>query len=203
MLLLDVDGVLAIPPKPFSLGLTDLNSAAAPSALVSRRRAATTFFTGIFQSAIIGQADLKELLVPLMTELDLPGTPDTLMDEWFAAENVLNLPLLEAVKELRGAGWPVYLATNQERHRLHYLLHDMGLGQFVDGEFASCTVGVRKPDAAYFERVQERLNLSPARIVFWDDAPANVQAARAAGWTAHLYENLAGFTREMARLTLA
>jgi putative hydrolase of the HAD superfamily len=79
----------------------------------------------------------------------------------------------------------------------------VALGELTDGEFASCTVGARKPDAAYFERVQERLGLSPDQIVFWDDAPGNVAAARAAGWTAHLYEGLEGFTREMALLAQA
>ncbi|WP_407541463.1 HAD family phosphatase [Deinococcus radiomollis] len=192
VLLLDVDGVLVLPPEMFGARLMRLYP-----------QEAQEFFHGPFLKASTGQAELLELLPPLLSAVGYAGTPEAFMQEWFAAENVPNLPLLEAVKELRGAGWPVYLATNQERHRLHYLLHDMGLGQFVDGEFASCTVGVRKPDAAYFERVQERLNLSPARIVFWDDAPANVQAARAAGWTSHLYENLAGFTREMARLALA
>ncbi|WP_407569847.1 HAD-IA family hydrolase [Deinococcus altitudinis] len=169
----------------------------------ARRREAAAFFTGAFLTAITGQADLKALLVPLMARLDLPGTPDTLMAEWFAAENHPNLPLLHEVRALRAAGWPVYLATNQERHRLRYLLHDMGLGQTVDGEFSSCSVGVRKPDAAYFGRVQDRLGLSPDRIVFWDDAPGNVAAARAAGWTAHLYEGLKAFRSEMAQLTLA
>ena len=196
-LLLDVDGVLVIPPRPFSLGLTSVKSAADLLHLNARRRAATTFFTGPFQSAIIGQADLRELLVPLMTGLDLPGSPDTLMAEWFAAENHPNIPLLNEVRALRAAGWPIYLATNQERRRLKYLLHDMGLDQLVDGEFASCTVGVRKPDAAYFEIVQKRLGLPPAQIVFWDDAPGNVEAALAAGWTAHLYTDVAGFQAVM------
>ena len=196
-LLIDVDGVLVLPPQPFSLGLTGLKSAADLLHQNVRRRAATAFFTGPFQSAITGQADLKELLVPLMTKLDLPGTPDTLMAEWFAAENHPNIPLLSEVRALRATGWPVYLATNQERHRLKYLLNEMQLGQFVDGEFASCTVGIRKPDAAYFQQVQERLGLSPQRIVFWDDAPGNVAGALAAGWTAHLYTDVAGFRAVM------
>ena len=196
-LLLDVDGVLVIPPRPFSLGLTSLKSAADLLHLNARRRDATAFFTGPFQSAITGQVDLKELLIPLMTRLGLEGTPDTLMAEWFAAENHPNTPLLGEVRALRAAGWPIYLATNQERHRLKYLLHDMALGQLVDGEFASCTVGVRKPDAAYFELVQKRLGLLPHQIMFWDDAPGNVEAALVAGWAAHLYIDVAGLRAVM------
>lgn len=191
-LLLDVDGVLVTPPEMFGSRLTRLHP-----------QEAREFFYGPFLKASTGQADLPELLPPLLSAVGYAGTPEAFMHEWFAAENHPNTPLLEAVKELRGAGWPVYLATNQEQHRLHYLLRDMGLGQLVDGEFASCSVGVRKPDTAYFDLVQKRLGLSAARIVFWDDASGNVAAAREAGWTAHLYEGLEGFMREMASLAQA
>ena len=76
----------------------------------------------------------------------------------------------------------------------------MGLGQLVNGEFASCSVGVRKPEAAYFELVQRELGPLPRQIVFWDDAPGNVEAALAAGWAAHLYTDVAGFRAVMAGL---
>ena len=76
----------------------------------------------------------------------------------------------------------------------------MGLNQLADGEFASCSVGVRKPEVAYFELVQKRLGLPPRQIVFWDDAPNNIEAALAAGWAAYLYKDLEGFTRKMAGL---
>jgi len=186
-LLLDVDGVLVIPPVMFGAALTP-------------RSAAQAFFLGPFLSASIGQADLPELLPPLLAALGYVGTPEQFMAEWFAAENHPNIPLLNEVRALRAAGWPVYLATNQERHRLKYLLQNMGLGQLVNGEFASCSVGVRKPEAAYFELVQRELGPLPRQIVFWDDAPGNVEAALAAGWAAHLYTDVAGFRAVMAGL---
>ncbi len=186
-LLLDVDGVLVIPPEMFGSRLLRLHP-----------QEGQDFFFGPFLKTSSGQADLLELLPPLLAAVGYAGTPEQFMAEWFAAENHPNILLLHEVRALRAAGWPVYLATNQERRRLEYLLNDMGLGQLVDGEFASCSVGVRKPDAAYFERVQRELGLLPHRIVFWDDAPGNVAAARAAGWTAHLYESTEGFRRGMA-----
>lgn len=150
-LLLDVDGVLVIPPVMFGAALTP-------------QSAAQAFFLGPFLSASIGQADLPELLPPLLAALGYVGTPEQFMAEWFAAKNHPNIPLLNEVRALRAAGWPVYLATNQERHRLAYLLHDIGLDQLVDGEFASCTVGVRKPDVVYFECVQRELGLLPRQM---------------------------------------
>ena len=186
-LLLDVDGVLVISPVMFGATLTPQSTAQA-------------FFLGPFLSASTGQADLPEMLLPLLATLGYVGTPEQFMAEWFAAENYPNIPLLNEVRALRAAGWPVYLATNQERHRLTYLLQNMGLNHFLDGEFASCSVGVRKPEAAYFKLVQKRLGLPPRQIVFWDDAPGNVEAVLAAGWAAHLYKDLQGFTQKMAGL---
>ena len=188
-LLLDMDGVLVIPPETFGSRM-----------MRQHPEAVRAFFAGPFLKASTGRADLKDVLRPLLEQTGHLATPEAYMAEWFAAENHPNLPLLEALGPLRAAGWRTFLATNQERHRLHYLLHDMGLGEQMDDEFASCTVGARKPDPAYFARVQQRLGLSPASIVFWDDVQENVDAARKTGWTAHLYTTLEDFQEKMALL---
>jgi putative hydrolase of the HAD superfamily len=196
-LLLDVDGVLVAPPQPFSATLTAPGSLKNLLTLASRRKAVQAFFHGPFLMASTGDADLKRILPPYLAELGYAGTPAQFMAEWFGHENCLNLPLLDEVQRLRGKGWRTYLATNQEQYRLKYLMGDMGLEQLVDGELSSCTLGVRKPDAGYFGRVQVKLKLPPEQIVFWDDAAGNVEAALEAGWAAHLYTDLAGFQRVM------
>jgi putative hydrolase of the HAD superfamily len=52
-----------------------------------------------------------------------------------------------------------------------------GLDAFVDAS----DVGVRKPDAAAYRLAAEALGLAPERVVFLDDAPENVDGARAVG----------------------
>ncbi|MFC4452527.1 HAD-IA family hydrolase [Deinococcus sonorensis] len=188
VLLMDVDGVLVTPPSMYG------------SVMLQRHpETMLRFFKGPFLEASCGRADLPDLLPPLLAELGYTGTREQFMLDWFRHEDHLNRPLLEAVRALRQDGWPCYLATNQERHRLHYLLHDMQLSEVVDGELASCSVGVRKPDPAYYQRVTERLQRAPGQIVFWDDDPGNVQAAQAAGWQAHLYRDVAQFRQTMSR----
>lgn len=64
--------------------------------------------------------------------------------------------------------------------------------------FFSCEMGVRKPDARYFEIIQEALqNLQKSdpsqatsfeSIWFFDDRPANLRPARRMGWNAHPVE---------------
>lgn len=191
-LLLDVDGVLVTPPEMFSAYLAR-ERGLAPGA-------AAPFFRGPFLDCLVGAADLREALAPFLPEWGYPGDVDDFLAEWFRSEHAPNAALVERVRALRAEGWAVYLATNQERHRVRYLLEEMGLGEIADGELSSATVGARKPDPAYFARVAERLGREPRDLVFWDDAPANVEAARQAGWTAHRYTSVEGFAQVMNEL---
>lgn len=187
VLLMDVDGVLVTPPDWYGVRL--------------RRESpelAAAFFDGPFLSATRGEIDLLDHLPPFLTATGRSHSPEAFLAEWHEYENHPDLAVWEAVRRLRAEGWTVYLATNQERHRLRHLLKEVGLAELVDGEVASCSVGHRKPSPAYFEEAARRLRLAPERIVFWDDARENVEAARAAGWTAYLYEGVEGFVRRMA-----
>ncbi len=187
-LLLDVDGVLVTPPQLFGDRL-----------LRAFPEAAGEFFGGPFLEASRGRTDLRAVLPPYLERFGHHGTLDEFLAEWFGSEHHPNHPLIRAVQDLRALGWPVYLATNQEPHRVRYLLEDMNFAELTDGEFSSASVGARKPDAAYFAEVTRRLGLPPQQIVFWDDVPRNVAAAQAAGWTAHLFTDVAGFRAVMSQ----
>ena len=56
-----------------------------------------------------------------------------------------------------------------------------------DEQFYSCEIGVAKPDPAYFATVLERLQTPADQVVFIDDSPANIEAARKIGIDARLY----------------
>ncbi|MFC4426923.1 HAD-IA family hydrolase [Deinococcus navajonensis] len=186
VLLLDVDGVLVQAPEWFGVKL-----------LREAPELTREFFETSFRSASTGQSDLREDLPAFLAALGRTQTPDEFLTEWLVSEHHPDTALLAEVRRLRAAGWRVALATNQEAHRLRYLLEVMGLREVVGGTFASCEVGHRKPSPAYFAEVTRRLNLAPGQIVFWDDAPENVAAARDFGWQAHLYTGLGDFQRIM------
>ena len=46
-------------------------------------------------------------------------------------------------------------------------------------------MGLVKPDAAIYRAAERDLKASPAEIVFFDDLPENIAAARDCGWRAH------------------
>lgn len=55
------------------------------------------------------------------------------------------------------------------------------------GVTVSGVEGIVKPDPAIYALHAERFGLDPAATLFFDDSPANVEAARGAGWTAHVF----------------
>jgi putative hydrolase of the HAD superfamily len=62
-----------------------------------------------------------------------------------------------------------------------------GLASYVDGFFASCALGVAKPDPRAFLMALEGLGLSPQETLYLDDDPENVDAARRLGLRAEVY----------------
>lgn len=55
------------------------------------------------------------------------------------------------------------------------------LAGHFDAVYASCELGVRKPDTGFYRTLLGRLELPAPRVVFVDDRPENVRAARRAG----------------------
>ncbi len=61
--------------------------------------------------------------------------------------------------------------------------------------YLSHEIGRLKPDVAAFAKVAELAGIEPARSLFFDDVPANVAGARAAGFQAGVFVDEAGLRR--------
>lgn len=189
-LLFDVDGVLAINEKPFTYylerdyGIT--------------RETTRPLFKKIFANLLIGQIDLKEELAPHLQQWGWHKSVDEFLQYWFASEHTIDEPLVEYVQQLRQKGIPCYLATNQEQYRTTYILNEMGFANKFDGIFSSAHIGYMKPQAGFFEHVIRKMDpILPHEMLFWDDLPDNVEAARQAGIQAEVYTNFVDFQRKM------
>ena len=64
---------------------------------------------------------------------------------------------------------------------------DAELAEVFDVVVMSREVGLRKPDRRIFALALEQLDVAPGDCLFIDDAPANVEAAKAAGLHARLF----------------
>jgi 2-haloacid dehalogenase len=92
------------------------------------------------------------------------------------------------VRRLAGRGVPLYALTNfgaefWARLRRSWPIFDLFVDVVVSGEEK-----VAKPDPAIFAIAERRFGRAPGEIFFTDDNPANIAAARARGWHAHLFE---------------
>jgi HAD superfamily hydrolase (TIGR01509 family) len=63
------------------------------------------------------------------------------------------------------------------------------LGGRFDHVLASCHLGVRKPDTAFFQAMLARLRRSADEVLFVDDRVENVGGAREVGIAAHRYRS--------------
>ncbi len=86
------------------------------------------------------------------------------------------------IEQLHAAGMPQYYLSNMPAPYAA-LLSTMQpvLRRFASGVFSS-DVRLVKPDPAIYALAAERFGRAPAQLLFIDDHPANVEAARAAGW---------------------
>ncbi|MBE0696605.1 MAG: HAD-IA family hydrolase, partial [Anaerolineaceae bacterium] len=85
------------------------------------------------------------------------------------------------------------LATLQEKNRAAYMRTHMGFDQQFDHFFFSCELGCAKPAAQFFHKIEASLQLSGEEILFWDDDPRNILAARGMGWYAEAYHTFSGY----------
>jgi putative hydrolase of the HAD superfamily len=77
---------------------------------------------------------------------------------------------------------PLYAFSNTNRaHLAHWQPRYRELLEPFSAVYCSCEIGARKPDAAAFLEVANRIGVAPQDLLFFDDAEVNVLGARAAG----------------------
>jgi putative hydrolase of the HAD superfamily len=110
----------------------------------------------------------------------------TVAAAYFAIEAAtVDEDVLALVREVRRRV-PVGLLTNGSS-RLPEELAVSGLASEIDVVCNSWDLGVAKPNRVAYELAAARMEATPAQCFFTDDRPANVDAARAVGMTAHLH----------------
>ena len=91
------------------------------------------------------------------------------------------------LRQLRDAGHAQFFLSNMPAPYADHLEaeHDF-IGWFADGVF-SARVKAIKPEREIFDIAARRFGVPPAELLFFDDHPPNVDAARAAGWQAEVF----------------
>ncbi len=91
---------------------------------------------------------------------------------------------VELLRRLRDEGRHLTFLSNMPAPYAEHLEREHGFVRwFEDGVFSG-RVRAAKPEPAIFQLAAQRFGRLPQDLVFLDDVPANVDAARALGWNA-------------------
>ena len=193
-LLLDADGVVVLPHQ-FARYLESEHGISIDTTL--------SFFKGNFQECLVGRADLRGTLAPLVPAWGWRGSTEEFIAAWLETSSLVDERILEVVRALRRAGLSCGLASNQERIRAQFMRTQMGFVSEFDDLFFSCDVGHRKPEREYYSHVAASLGLTGEEILFWDDDSTHVEAARECGWHAERYVCFEAFQERLTTLLSA
>jgi len=100
----------------------------------------------------------------------------------------INPEMYALVDQLKKQQIQVALLSNIDEH-LSKLIRDFGLYEPFDPCLLSCEIGVEKPDLKAYELLLKMLNLPAKDVVFIDDRPENVEAAKTIELDAILFES--------------
>jgi 2-haloacid dehalogenase len=110
---------------------------------------------------------------------------------------VEGTPLI--LSQLIAAGFDVTALTNFASDTFEEAFDRFGVLAAFRGITVSARCGLAKPDEAIFEHHTAELGLDPGATLFFDDALANVQAARRVGWRAEIFGDADTMRRDLKR----
>lgn len=154
---------------------------------LSIKSLASYLFSGRFQQAMVGQADLHELVGSWAEAEGVPHRAREVLDYWFDKDHMPDDETLAIVRRAREAGATNVIATNNEIYRADWI-EEMGFGEHMNRVFAAGRMCLAKPDLAYFAHIEDAMGHTGRDIILVDDMQENVEAARQHGWDAFLFE---------------
>ena len=95
---------------------------------------------------------------------------------------------LEALAELKQCHGRLACLSNDVSGWSRKLRQRFGLESWIDHWFISGDLGLRKPSAEIYRLAADRLGVRPRDVVFVDDRPRNLDAAKAAGFNTVLFD---------------
>jgi putative hydrolase of the HAD superfamily len=113
----------------------------------------------------------------------------------------LNVEMLPVIAGLARAGVPIGILSNTCGIHWEHLLSKRYA--ILPGTAAvtvlSHEVSAVKPEPAIYAAAAAQVGVAPEQIFFCDDIPAHVEAARACGWDAEVFESAAGLIGALHR----
>jgi len=120
----------------------------------------------------------------------------------------LNIKVCEMARALRRAGLRTGVLSNIHVDIVAHMRKTMPLfhlcepTSYFDELIFSCEEKLIKPDARIYEVCRRRMGFAAEEILFVDDKPENIEAARACGLQGLVFTDAASLARQMKELSL-
>ena len=101
----------------------------------------------------------------------------------------VNPEALALAREIKAQGVRIAILSNMPHDLLAYVRSEFDWLDEFEVKIWSCEFGITKPDPAIYRACLDALGCEPARTLFFDDRPNNVEAARDLGMEAHIFES--------------
>ena len=130
-----------------------------------------------------GDCSAEDFAAGVVSDWDLPVTPEAFLEgfrTWLAAPFPGAEDLVRAVRR----AVPVACLSNTNTVHWEGCASRWTIMELFDARFLSFQLGLVKPDREMFEYAAKTLGSEPARLLFLDDNPLNVEAAISVGFVA-------------------
>lgn len=108
----------------------------------------------------------------------------------------------DLVRRLHTRGVPLYCLTNFGDELWQMFRATQPIFDLFEDIIVSGVERAAKPDPRIYEITEARCGLAGSDLFFTDDNPANIAAAKARGWQAHLFTTAASLERQLAEAGL-
>ena len=137
------------------------------------------FASGLIRAVVRGEHDLLEVCADWLAQNGHAVPARAFLSYWFE-QDARPDPAVIAWMQAHPARQVI--GTNNETHRSAFIETAMGFSRLVERVFSSGRLGVAKPEAGFFEAIEEWSGVAPGRILLVDDSAPNVAAVEARGW---------------------
>lgn len=141
-----------------------------------------------------GAITFEEMYRRIFADWSLPPPGVDLLAELWRADAegwvaTLRADTLELMKELKARGLKLGLLTNMspDFHSRLFVPRLAAYRSLLDMETVSGHERVCKPQREIYDLAASRMGMAPSRLLFLDDTPVNVEAARSFGWRSEVY----------------
>ncbi len=159
-------------------------------------------FFGDFETGLI---DKDEFRARVSKEVGREVSMDECRDAYMGFFSSVPERNLELFRKLRAEGYRLSLLSNTNPFIIEWALskefdgHGHSLDEYLDSMYLSYEMKVMKPDERIFRMMLESENVSPSKVLFIDDGPKNIEAARKIGINAIQATNGEDWTEDVLR----